>query len=289
MDSEKEHLAEKARRRSKRPLMRIPIEVTGKDANGTPFTETTHTLVVSRNGARIALSNSLQAGDRIIITNTEREESCPFRVVGRTEDTYSDYSDWGVECLEPNRNFWGIYIPEMTSTRAQGEGIDVLIECGACGGREMAQLTMNQYRTLSTESALTRLCPACGKDSQWEFGFAEVRTLEARGPASQAAPSALSPPGGEERRGARRYVAMLPVRMRNQQGKEQKTRTENLSKLGLCFLCELVMEEGEGIYLAVGPDEDHKEELPARVAWRRPLAGSTRALYGVRLEDEGTP
>lgn len=275
-----------SRRRSKRPLMRIPIEVAGKDADGAPFSESTHTLVVSRDGARIALKSSLRAGDRIIITNTEREESCPFRVVGRTEDTYSDCGDWGVECLQPNRNFWGIYIPEITSTRAQGEGIDVLIECVACRRREMAQLSMDQYRTLSTESALTRRCAACGRDSRWEFGFADVRVVEARGPASNASPSALSPPGAQERRGARRFVAMLPLRMRNQQGKEEKTRTENLSKLGLCFLSDLVMEEGEGIGLAVGPDEDRKQELAARIAWRRPITGSTRSLYGVRLEEE---
>lgn len=286
MDSAKNPSDGASRRRSKRPLMRIPIEVAAKDANGKPFTESTHTLVVSRNGARIALKNSLRAGDRIIITNTEREESCPFRVVGRTEDTYSDYGDWGVECLEPNRNFWGIYIPEMTSTRAQGEGIDVLIECGACRRREMAQLSMEQYRRLSTEPALTRRCAACGRDSRWEFGFAEVRTVEARGPESEAGPSEVSPPSGQERRGARRFVAMLPLRMCNQQGKVERTRTENLSKLGLCFLSELVMEEGEGIGLAVGPDEDRKQELAARIAWRRPVTGSTRSLYGVRLEEE---
>jgi len=271
----------KSLRRSKRPLMRIPIEVAGHDADGKPFTESTFTLVVSRNGARIALKHSLQPGERIIITNSQREESCPFRVVGRTEDTYSDHTDWGVECLEPNRNFWGVYIPEMTSSAAQGEGIDVLVECGECHSREMAQLSMNQYRKLSTDSALARRCETCGKETNWEFGFAEVLTIDAR----DATPSGGEASSVEDRRATRRFVAMLPLQIRDMKGQEHTTRTENLSKMGLCFVSNVELQEGAEIFLAVGPARDNKKELPARIAWRRPIAGSKRALYGVRLQE----
>ncbi len=268
-----------AGRRTKRPLLRIPIEVEGKDPSGRSFTETTYTIMVNRHGARIALKNSLTPGERIIVTNLQREESCPFRVVERTNTLYGSESEWGVECLEPDRNFWGVYFPENTPGAAQGEGIDVLLECASCHSRELAQLTMDQYRELSAESTLSRPCPECRADSIWEFGFAEVMIQESSG-------GAHLPPGMGDRRNLKRFVAMLPLRLRDHNGKQSATRTENLSKLGLCFISDMKIESGDALYLSAGPMEKGKKELPVRVAWRRPISGSDHAVYGVRLEDE---
>ena len=273
------HSEGEARRRTKRPLLRIPIEVEGKDSSGRPFTETTYTIMVNRHGARIALKNPLTPGERIIVTNLQREESCPFRVVERTKTLYGSESEWGVECLEPDRNFWGVYFPERTPVSAQGEGIDVLIECTSCQSRELAQLTMDQYRELSAESTLLRPCPKCRADSKWEFGFAEVMTQE-------SSVGAHSSPGGQDRRNIKRFVAMLPLRLRGQKGNQSATHTENLSKLGLCFVSDMAIESGDALYLSVGPVEKGKKELPARVAWRRPISGSNLSVYGVRLEEE---
>jgi PilZ domain len=269
----------KARRRTRRPLLWIPIEVEGKDASGRPFAEKTHTIMVNRNGARIALKQDLKAGDRIIVTNLQREESCPFRVVERTKTLYGKESEWGVECLEPDRNFWGIYFPEGATGKAQGDGIDVLLECANCRSRELVELSMDQYRELSTNSAVSRPCRKCGGGSDWEFGFAEVLV-------EQQVEGPYLPSGVSERRTTKRFVAMLPLRLRNSDGEETVTRTENLSKLGLCFRSDVVMESGDLVFLSVGPNEKGKKELPVRVAWRRPMSGSNFSIYGVRLEEE---
>jgi Tfp pilus assembly protein PilZ len=276
----------KAGRRSKRPLMRIPIEVRGTDPSGRTFSETTHTVGVNRNGARISLKNTLLPGARITITNLAREESCAFRVVEQTATTYGDHTEWGVECLEPDRNFWGINFPELAPGAPHGEGIDVMLECAGCHSRELAQLTMDQYRELSADMALQRECPRCRKITPWEFGFAEVLMEESLAKAPSSVAAALLLPGGKDRRQTKRYVAMLPVHLRNQSGKLETTRTENLCKLGLCFVSEMPMQPGDAVYLSVGPVEAGKKELPARVAWSRPVAGSNRSLIGVRLEAE---
>ncbi|MGE5325623.1 MAG: PilZ domain-containing protein [Deltaproteobacteria bacterium] len=286
MNAGKNESAARSGRRSKRPMMRIPIEVHGTDASGQAFSETTHTVGVNRNGARISLRNSPLPGARITITNLAREESCAFRVVDRTATTYGDHAEWGVECLEPDRNFWGINFPEVTPGAPHGEGIDVMLECAECHARELAQLTMQHYRELSVNSALIRECSRCGRPTKWEFGFAEVLPEESlrKAPASVAA--ALRLPGGKDRRQTKRYVAMLPVRLRTDSGKMETARSENLCKLGLCFVSEIPLEPGDTIYLSVGPLESGKKELPARVAWRRPVTGSDRSLIGVRLEAE---
>jgi hypothetical protein len=273
---------QKARRRSKRPLIQVPIEVRGTDVNGQSFSETTHTVVVNRNGGRISMKNSLMAGARITITNLQRGEGCAFRVVERTSTTYGNQAEWGVECLEPSRNFWGVYFPEVAPGVPHGEGIDVMLECAACRARELAQITLDQYRELSNRSQLERDCPHCQRRTSWEFGFAEVLLEEARAKAPAEVAAALLQ--GNDRRQTRRFVAMLPLKLRNLSGKMENVRTENLSKLGLCFMSAMPMEAGDIIHLVVGPAEGGKKEIPARIAWRRPIAGSDRSIYGVRLE-----
>jgi len=99
------------RRRTERVLLQIPIEVKGTDAAGRPFKEKTHTLVINRHGARIALKTSVLPEARLIITNRQSAMTCPFRVVGRTGKSLGEGPEWGVECLEPGVNFWGIFFP----------------------------------------------------------------------------------------------------------------------------------------------------------------------------------
>jgi hypothetical protein len=272
----------KARRRSRRPLIRIAIEVRGTDVNGQPFNEITHTLIVNRNGARISLKSAVVPGEQITITNLQRQESCAFRVVERTSTTYGRHAEWGVECLEPERNFWGIYFPQVTPASAQGDVVDVMLECAQCHVRELAQISTDEYRELTTQSKLARNCPACNRTTTWEFGFAEVLLEDARSSAPPEVAEALE--RGDDRRKTKRFVAMLPLKFRNLSGRTEEARTENLSRLGLCFLSDAKMEVDDAVYLSVGPVEDGKKELPGRVAWKRPVGGSDRAIYGVRVE-----
>lgn len=261
--------------------MRIPIEVRGTDATGRAFSESTYTVGINRNGARIALKHTVLAGARITITNLAREESCAFRVVEHTTTRYGELAEWGVECLESDRNFWGVNFPDLPDV-PHSEAIDVMIECGQCRTRELAQLSMDQYHDLSANSALERPCANCRKSTRWEFGFAEVLLEESLARAPSSVLDAL--PGGKDRRQTKRYVAMLPVQLRNRSGNLETTRTENLSKLGLCFISELAIQPGDAVFLSVGPPESGKKELPARVAWRRLVTGSNRSVLGVRLD-----
>ena len=102
----------RSRRRTERILLRIPIEVKGTRADGTPFRERTYTVAVNRYGARVAMSNELELESRLTITNLQNKLTAPFRVVGRVGKSLSEAPEWGVECLEPNINFWGIFFPE---------------------------------------------------------------------------------------------------------------------------------------------------------------------------------
>lgn len=273
------------RRRTERVLLQIPIEVKGTDAAGRPFKEKTHTLVINRHGARIALKTSVLPEARLIITNRQSAMTCPFRVVGRTGKSLGEGPEWGVECLEPGVNFWGIFFPEKVAVQAEQELIDALIECGVCSFRELAQLTLDEYRSIITQGTLRRDCPECGGVTEWRFGFAEGEPEEAE-PVRPSAPRVAPTADGTERRRAKRLTIKLPVRVRLQDGSQEVARTENLSKTGVCFISSLMIRPQDRVFLTVGyTPGGEQEEVAARLVWRRELEGGGKALYGVRLEE----
>lgn len=258
--------------------MRIPIEVRAAAADGASFKEKTHTLAINRHGARIALQNGLQRGAQITVTNLQNGMTCPFRVVERVGKSLGETPDWGVECLEPEKNFWGIFFPEKTPSPAREEVIDALLECPTCRAREMAQLTLEQYQTLSIHQSLSRSCTQCGVITEWKFAFVG-EVPEQEGPAALA-PSAVS---GVDRRRAKRVAVKMPVRIRL----EEIGQTENLSHSGVCFSSDLGLRVGDRVKLTVGYGSAGAErEVPAQVVWRQPIEGTNRALYGVQLEEE---
>lgn len=278
--------AQEQSRRSERVLLKIPIQVRGRGADGKKFTEKTFTLVINRDGARISLENSLRAGARITVTNLQNDVSVPFRVVGQMSKSLGEGTEWGVECLEPESQIWGISFPMKVGAPAPYDLVDALLECSSCHFRELAQLTLDQYRALIAESPLRRDCARCEGVTAWVFGFVEAEAKEAA--ADQSAPPIATPPPvpGAERRRAKRMTVKLPVRIRVLDGGEEVTRTENLSKTGVCFISNLVMGEGEQILLTLSYSAGSNEaEIPARVVWRRRLEGLAKAVYGVHLED----
>jgi len=298
-------------RRSERVLLKIPIEVAGKSAEGKNFREKTNTLVINRHGARITLRNSPQPESKVTITNLFNQVACPFRVVGRTGRSLGEGPEWGMECLEPDANVWGIYFPAKAGGAAPDEEpIDALLECTKCASRELAQLVRNQYQTLATLASIPRDCSKCKGTTPWRFAFVESApeevTPEPPKPPAPALPSpapheipqpaAAPPPPAvsaappaerkpEERRKVRRVTLKLPVRVRLPDGKEEVTRTENYSRNGACFIATFELKADERIFVTLnykpGADEI---ETPARVVWRRAIEGSNQSYYGVEFQ-----
>jgi hypothetical protein len=279
------HSFDSLTRRSERALLRIPIRVEGKDSLGSAFEETTHTVVVNRFGGLIIVSHLLKPGTVIKITNLQNQASCCFQVVTRAAKSVSGTPEWGVKSLEPEAEIWGVHFPTRTQEPSQADLIHVLLECQECFSREMAALTVQQYRRLVAQSSLPRPCPKCSATRDWKFGFIEVE-LEGVLP-SVPAPSAsgLTPQGGAERRRDKRLIVKLPLGVTLPDGSEETSTTENISKSGMCFACNLEMQTGDRVYVRVGLDSWGEErDIPARVMWRRPAKDKGRALYGVKLE-----
>ena len=274
-------------RRTERVLIQVPIEIRGNDGNGHPFHETTRTVVINRDGARISSRSALLPELRITVTNLQNQRSCPFRVVSRVQKTIGLEPEWGVECLEPGVDFWGILFPDKRPSRDGEETVDVLLECTVCKTKELAQLSLESYRGLVTKSLVGRNCKKCLDTTDWRLFFIEEEEEGAIGAPAVKERTRLRPAGGERRR-AKRLTAKLPLRVRAADGTEEITRTENLSKTGICFYSRREMMTGDRIALAVGetpplPDR----ELRARIVWTREVGGEDQFLYGVQLEENG--
>jgi len=273
-------------RRSERVLLRIPIRVVGNDTHGNAFDETTYTLVVNRSGALIAVDHLLRLGAVIKITNIKSEVSCSFVVVMRAAVSLSGALEWGVKCLTPEMEIWSVHFPDRSEEPAEADLTHVLLECRECSSREMAALTVEQYRRLEAQSCLPRLCPKCRVISDWKFVVTEVGV----GGISPSLPaSAPSGPASQDEpdRGRDEHLAVkLPLELRLPDGSEETTKTENISESSLCFGCDLEMQIGDRVYVSVGLDPPaEKRAVPARIMWRSPARAKGRAYYGAMRED----
>jgi len=274
-------------RRSERALLRIPIRVEGKDAEGDAFHEITYTLVVNQSGGLIVVSHLLPAGAVIKITNLNNQISCFFQVVMRSARSLSGVPEWGVKCLDPEIEIWGIHFPSKAEETADTGLIHVLLECCECSAREMAPLTVEQYRRLVTHSTLPRPCPRCDFPRDWRFAVIDIGPERPAPGLPAISISDLATQREVERRQEKRLAVKLPLGVRLPEGNEDTTTTENISKSGLCFATNLELRVGEKVYVRVGldsPEEPH--DIPARIMWRRPAEDKGRAFYGAKLERE---
>jgi hypothetical protein len=272
-----------AQRRTERVLIQIPIEVKGNDTEGRAFRETTRTVVINRDGARIALRSVPRPNAHVTITNLQSQKTCQFRVVSRVQKTIGLEPEWGVECLDAKTNFWGILFPEKQAGPPPAEMVDVLLECTVCRTRELAQLPLASYRKLVEKSLIAINCSRCKESTDWRLCFIEEEAGAMGAPAKEE--KTRLRPAGIERRRAKRLTAKLPLRLRKAEKVEEITRTENLSKTGVCFYSKLQIVTGEEIRLTVGYAAGSPEnEIRARVVWGRAVGGNEQFLYGAELE-----
>jgi len=257
------------------------VQVAGVDIHGLPFEERTFTLSISRHGAFISLRSCLRHDDHVTVTNLGTRQSCPFRLCECGTGPFGEVTAWGMECLEPNSNFWRIHFPDIPSEPSREKTIPALIICAACHSREVAELSLTDYRTIFEMGSQKRDCSDCGAATEWRFivteAMSEANPSDARG---------LGRSWEEENRREKRIVAKLPIHLMHPVGGQRETTvTENVSKSGLCCAAWMPLAVGDVIVVrfeyGTALSED---ESPARVAWRNHLGEGRKTIYGLRLE-----
>lgn len=287
------------RRRSDRLMVTIPLRVIGEDENGVPFDREAQTIDVSRHGARIRISHPLNSGQELRIINQLNRREAAFRVAGPLvpltaeggefaltgplSATLERRSQWGMECLDLTIDLWGIRFPPATAD--QNSDPKALLACRACKLTELVHLTLGAVDVLGTAGILTRFCPGCKRDTPW--GYAPNEPADPPLPAQDAGTEAAPAASPRERRTYRRVVLQLPTLIRDYFGGIEITKSENLSKGGICFVSEKLYQIGEGIMVACPYDkESHNIEVPAQIMSCQQLEGTQRKIYGIQYKSK---
>ena len=99
------------RRRSQRLLLRVPVIAYRSQKLGLPFSEGTHTLVVSAHGALINLRSKVAVQEKVFLKHaiSGKEQEC--RVVFSRGTSMIGPAEVGLEFQQPTPNFWNIAFP----------------------------------------------------------------------------------------------------------------------------------------------------------------------------------
>lgn len=276
-------LPETDRRRSERLLITIPIQVEGMDQKGERFSEATRTLVINRQGARITLKRAVCVGAVLQISTMGGRRSGKFRIVGPTQPPTGEGGEWGIECQEARINIWGIGFPPP----APGDGAcAALLECRRCHEIKLCQLSMIEHEVLEKTGLLVKECEICGRSTSWSFKEPSVALASDDGSTTLPPDVTLSAKTlASQRRTHNRVALQLPIRLRGFYGSEEFTRTENVSRTGLCFITDRNYEVGEVILVTCPYEKNgHNIEMRGHVVRRREMQGTGRKIYGVSYE-----
>jgi hypothetical protein len=273
------------RRRSDRVLIKIPIEVTGEDLEGNSFMELAHTMVINRNGASFVLPNAIMPGQEIMIKNLQTVQSCRFRACRGSKDLPGGLREWAVECLDPAPNFWRISFPGFPEKASPTEETSAcLLECVVCHYREMTRVTLSEYRSTVEQTSLARNCIWCGEQTEWKFAVIEDHGEATSSQDAQDWETAVSLASGVELRREERRIVQLAISIRHDDGREESTTTEDVSKSGIRCCANMSLKVGERAVVVLAAGEVPGEgEFRAQIMWRREIDEDKGFLYGMKL------
>jgi len=267
-------------RHTERILLAIPIRVIALKCQGGEFLEDTRTCVVNRSGARIQLRHPVKTNDTLRIINLHNYRKADFRVVGWAGTSDQGVEEWGVQCLDPDDNIWGIEFAPPLRGRA-----GALVQCLECRQEGFAVLTESELESLTASGSIERPCSRCNKPTNWNYSSIYHPPREHEFGAGVASPARPVPTGeGAMRRSDDRRGAKLPILIRGPQGQEEVSKTENVSGGGLAV--SLAMDLNAGDRLRVVYPYSPESPVPAREAVVRrrathPFGG--RRLFGLQF------
>src|SRR5467141_3854334 len=100
-------------RQSDRVSFRMPLEASWVPAGGSPITQTAETLLVSRNGGVLRLSEKLSPGQELHLRRHQEGDhwkSARARIVAEIDQDSAGFL-YAVHLIEPRSDFWGIDFP----------------------------------------------------------------------------------------------------------------------------------------------------------------------------------
>src|SRR6266852_3533567 len=213
-------------RQSDRVSFRMPVEASWVSLDGQTLKETAETLLVSRNGGVIRLTEKLSMGQELHLRRHlegDNWKNSRARVVAEIDQDPPNHFLYAVHLVEPRSDFWDIDFP--SPHKADEALARLLMECSFCQRREVVYLNELQLKSFEVRKCVARVCTHCDAPSIW---------IEAQSATTQ---EPVAPKPAEERinphRKKNRVKARVLACIRRRGFQEEVAVCEDLSKGGL--------------------------------------------------------
>ncbi len=217
-------------RQSDRVRFRMPVEASWVSPAGHPLTQNAETLLVSRNGGVIRLTEKLSMGQELPLRrNLDQDPPNHFL--------------YAVHILDPRADFWDIDFP--SPHKGEEALARLLMECSFCQRREVVYLNELQLKSFEVRKCVARVCKHCDSPSIWIESQSEMRDPE-NGASSPSVEERVIP-----RRNRTRIKARVLACIRHRGFQEEIAVCEDLSKGGLSFRSRNQYPEGTRVEVAV--------------------------------------
>jgi hypothetical protein len=234
-------------RQSDRVSFRMPVEASWVTPAGHTLTETAETLLVSRNGGVLRLTEKLSMGqDLHLRRNLEGDnwKTARARVVAEIDQDPPNNFLYAIHLLEPRSDFWDIDFP--APHKADEALARLLMECSFCQRREVVYLNELQLKSFEIRKCIARHCRLCDSPSIWIESQSEIRDSGNGASAKPTVEERILP-----RRNRTRVKARVLACIRRRGFQEEIAVCEDLSKGGLSFRSRNQYVEGSRVEVAV--------------------------------------
>jgi hypothetical protein len=233
-------------RQSDRVRFRMPVEASWVSPAGATLTHNAETLLVSRNGGVLRLTEKLSMGQELHLRRNLEGDNWKHtraRVVAEIDQDPPNHFLYAIHILDPRADFWDIDFP--APHKADEALARLLMECSFCQRREVVYLNELQLKSFEIRKCVARVCKHCDSPSIWIESQSEVRDPEAGASASTVDERVLP------RRNRTRIKARILACIRHRGFQEEIAVCEDLSKGGLSFRSRNQYPEGTRVEVAV--------------------------------------
>ena len=233
-------------RQSDRVRFRMPVEASWVSSAGATVTQNAETLLVSRNGGVLRLTEKLSMGQELHLRRSldgDQWKNTRARVVAEIDQDPPNHFIYAVHILDPRADFWDIEFP--APHKAEEALARLLMECSFCQRREVVYLNELQLKSFEIRKCIARVCKLCDSPSIWIESQSEIRDPGNGVP---------TPPVDERvipRRNRTRIKARVLASIRHRGFQEEIAVCEDLSKGGLSFRSRNQYPEGTRLEVAV--------------------------------------
>src|SRR5712664_3811450 len=233
-------------RQSDRVRFRMPVEASWVSLDGATLTQNAETLLVSRNGGVLRLTEKLSMGQELHLRRNldgDNWKHTRARVVAEIDQDPPNHFLYAVHILEPRSDFWDIDFP--APHKADEALARLLMECSFCQRREVVYLNELQLKSFEVRKCVARVCTHCDAPSIW---------IEAQSTTKQEGSTPKPVPMDERvnpQRRKNRIKARVLACIRRRGFQEEVAVCEDLSKGGLSFRSRNQYPEGTRAEVAV--------------------------------------